>query len=67
MKISVTLDDRDLQDLRELAANEGLTLRAAMEQAVITTCFLDRRRRAGNRVLIHRPDGRYEQVVWRDS
>jgi hypothetical protein len=63
-KITATLPNEVVDDLRQLAADRHLTLSAALRQAITTTKFINDETRDG-KLLIEKDDGELRQIVFR--
>jgi hypothetical protein len=65
-RISVSLPQEDIDTLKRLAEEQGITATAALRKAIATEAFI--RREAvtqKGKVVIHKPNGTVEHVVFR--
>lgn len=64
-KITASLPDQVLQDLRDLAKDRGLTLSAALRQAITSTKFInDQTKDDQGKLLIAKNNGETQQIVF---
>lgn len=63
-KISVTISDEALEDLRTLAAEQNLTFRAAVEQSIQTMKFLHDDMKNGSNLVLEKPNGKLARIIW---
>lgn len=62
--ITVTLPNEVVADLRQLAADKHLTLRAALQEAITTAKFINNETKDG-KLLIEKDNGDWRRVVFR--
>lgn len=64
-KLSVRLSPESAAKLEKLAAEQGLSLNAALQKAITTEDFLREQIDQGNKILIERPNKTFAEVLFR--
>jgi predicted transcriptional regulator len=64
VKMSVNLPDEAVENLREIAEKNGITLTAALRQAISNEKFLDEQLKDNSKLLIEDKDKSIRQVVF---
>lgn len=64
VKMSVNLPDDAVENLREIAKKNGITLTAALRQAIANEKFLEDELKEGEKLLIESDKGSARQVVF---
>ncbi len=64
VKMSVNLPDETVENLRDIAAKNGITLTAALRQAVANEKFLEDELKDDSKLLIEGKDKSVRQVVF---
>lgn len=63
-KITATLPDTVVQDLKELAEDRHLTVSAALRQAIATAKFINDETKDQGKLLIQKKTGETQQIVF---
>jgi hypothetical protein len=63
VRLAVMLPSAEYTDLQRMAAEEGVSMELALRRAIGTEKFLRDSAKAGSKVLLRDPDGRYRQVL----
>ena len=64
-KLSVRLTPDAAQKLQRLADEQGISLTAALQKAIVTEDFVRDQISAGGKIIVQKPDKTYTEVVFR--
>jgi hypothetical protein len=64
VKVTVSLPDEDVRSLREIARKNGITLTAALRQAISNERFFGKELSGGGKLLILSSDRTIRQVIF---
>ena len=64
-KVTVNLPNEVVAQLREIAANNHTTMTEAIRQSIVINKLLLDEERKDAKILIERPDGRFERIIRR--